>query len=81
LPSGIVMDVSLCVKVSLIVVDQFLLWDFVLMDPTAQTVCAREIAEVCWQPSILIRTNICVSNPAGMCPAVIHRANPEHTQS
>ena len=48
LPSGIVMDVSLCVKVSLIVVDQFHLWDFVLIDPTAQTVCAREDAEVCW---------------------------------
>ena len=47
LPSDTVMDVSLCVKVSLIVVDQFLLWDFVLIDPTAQTVCAREDAEVC----------------------------------
>ena len=46
-PSNTLMDVSLCVKVSLIVVDQFLLWDFVLMDPTAQTVCAREDAEVC----------------------------------
>jgi len=35
LPSGTVMDVSLCVKVSMIVVDQFLLWDFVLIDPKA----------------------------------------------
>ena len=75
------MDISLCVKVSIIVVDQFLLWDFVLMDSTAQTVCAREDAEVCWQPSILIRTNISVSNPAGMHPSVIRRAHPDHTQS
>ena len=35
------MDITLCVMVSLIVVDQFLLWDFVLMDATAQTVCVR----------------------------------------
>ena len=47
LASGTVMDVSLCVKVSLIVVDQFLLWDFVLIDLTTQTVCAREDVEVC----------------------------------
>ena len=78
---GTVMDISLCVKVSIIVVDQFLLWDFVLMDPTSQTVCAHEDAEVCWQPSILTQTNICVLNPAGMPPSVIHRANPEHTRS
>ena len=81
IPPDTLMDVSLCVKVSIIVVDQFLLWDFVLIDPTSQTVCAREDAEVCWQPSILIRTNICVSNPAGMRPSVIRRAHPEHTQS
>ena len=47
LPADTVMDISPCVKVSIIVVDQFLLWDFVLMDATAQTVRAREDAEVC----------------------------------
>ena len=81
LPSGTVMDISLCVKVSLIVVDQFLLWDFVLIDATAQTVCARDDAEVCWQPSIPIRRNISVLNIAGMPPSVIRRANPDHIQS
>ena len=82
IPSGTVVEISLCVEVSVIVVDQFpVLWDFVLMDSTAQMVCAREDAEVCWQPSILIRTNIFVSNPAGMHPSVIRRANPDHTQS
>ena len=81
-PSGTVLEISLCVKVSVIVVDQFpVLWDFVLIGATAQTVCARENAEVCWQPSILIRTNISVSNPAGMHSSVIRRANPDHTQS
>ena len=45
--SGTVMDVSPCVKVSVIVVDQLLLWDFALMDQTAQMVCTREDAEVC----------------------------------
>ena len=41
--SGTVMDVSLCVEVSLVVVDQFpFLWDFVLTGAaTEQTVCAR----------------------------------------
>ena len=43
-------------------------------------VCVGEDAEVC-QPNILIRTNICVSNPAGMPPSVIRRTNPDHTQS
>ena len=76
-----VMDISVCVKVSIVVVDQFLLWDFVLMDSTEQMVCAREDTEVCWRLSMLIRTNICVSNPAGMCPSVIRCANPDHTQS
>ena len=48
LPSGTVLDISPCVNVSAIVVDQFPdLWDFVIMDATAQVVCAREIAEVC----------------------------------
>ena len=48
IPSGTAMDISLCVEVSLNVVDQFpFLWDFVLMDATTQTVCAREDAEVC----------------------------------
>ncbi len=50
-PSGTVMDISLCVEVSLNVVDQFpVLWDFVIMDAPAETVCAREDAEVCCQP-------------------------------
>ena len=47
LPAGTVMDISPCVKVSMMVVDQFLLWDFVFLDQTAMTVCAREDAEVC----------------------------------
>ena len=48
MPSGTVVDISLCVEVSLNVIDQFpVLWDFVLMDATIQTVCAREDAEVC----------------------------------
>ena len=81
LPADTVMDISPCVKVSIIVVDQFLLWDFVLMDSTEQMVCAREDTQVCWQPSILIRTNISVSNPTGMRPSVIRRAHPDHTQS
>ena len=42
LPSGTVMDVSLCVDVSVNVVDQIpFLWDFVIMDITEQTVCVR----------------------------------------
>ena len=54
-PAGTVMDISLCVKVSLIVIDQFpILWDFVLFSSTTKAVCAREDAEVCWPPSILI---------------------------
>ena len=49
------MDITLCVDVSVVVVDQFpVLWDFVLIGATAQTVCARENAEICEQPSILI---------------------------
>ena len=49
-PSGTVVDISLCVKVSIIVVDQFpVLWDFVIMGATTQTVCTREDAEVCWK--------------------------------
>ena len=61
-PSATVLEISLCVEVSVIVVDQFpVLRDFVLIGATAQTVCARENSEVCWQPSILIRTHICVS--------------------
>ena len=51
IPSGTVLEISLCVEVSVIVVDQFpVLWDLVIMDATRQTVCAREDAEVCWQP-------------------------------
>ena len=80
IPSGTVVEISLCVEVSVNVVDQFpFLWDFVLVNATAQ-VCAREDAEVCWQPSILIRTHIPVPNPAGMPPSVIRRANSDHLQ-
>ena len=54
IPSGTVLDISLCVEVSLTVVDQFpFLWDFVLIDEATQTVCARENAEVFWQPDEL----------------------------
>ena len=50
IPSGTILETSLCMEVSLNVVDQFpVLWDFVIMDTTTQTVCAREDAEVCWQ--------------------------------
>ena len=41
-PSGTVLDISLCVEVSVVVVDQFpVLWDFVIMSATTQrqTVC------------------------------------------
>ena len=55
IPSGTVMEISLCVEVSAIVVDQFpVLWDFVLIDATTHTVCAPEDAGVCWQPVILV---------------------------
>ena len=48
IPSGTVLEISLCVEVSVIVVDQFpYLWDFVLKDATTQAVCGREEAEVC----------------------------------
>ena len=80
LPAGTVMDVSPCVKISVNVADQFFLWDAVLI-ATGKTVCACEDAEVCWQPSILTRTNIRVSNPAGMHSSVIRRAHPDHTRS
>ena len=47
IPSGTVLDISLCVEVSVIVVDQFpFLWDFVIMGAATQTVCARENTEV-----------------------------------
>ena len=82
IPSGTVLEISLCVEVSVVVVDQFpFLWDFVLVGATAQTVCARKSEEVCWQLCILVGTNICVSNPAGMSPSVICRANPDDNQS
>ena len=55
LPAGTLLEISLCVKMSLNVVDQFpVLWDFVLFGATTQTVCTREDAEVCWPPSILV---------------------------
>ena len=42
IPSGTVVEISICVEVSVIVVDQFpFLWDFVIMDATTRTVCAR----------------------------------------
>ena len=50
IPAGTVMETSLCVGVSLIVVDQFpVLWDFVLMDAKiqTQTVRARKNEEIC----------------------------------
>ena len=48
IPSGTVVEISLCVEVSVVVVDQFpYLWDFVIMDSTTQTVRAREGEEVC----------------------------------
>ena len=49
IPSGTVLEISPCVEVSLNVVDQFpVLWDFVIMDATTQTVCARKDAKFCW---------------------------------
>ena len=51
IPSGNILEISLCVEVPLNVVDQFpILWDFMIIDATTQTVCAREHAEICWQP-------------------------------
>ena len=49
IPSGTVLEISLCVEVSVVVVDQFpVLWDFVLIGVTAQKVCAAsEDVEVC----------------------------------
>ena len=48
LPQGTVLDISLCVKVSVVVVDQFpVLWDYVLMDAPAQTVRALDDADIC----------------------------------
>ena len=42
IPSGTVLDISLCVEVSLHVADQFpVLWDFVIMGAKTQTVRAR----------------------------------------
>ena len=82
LPSDAVLDISLCLKVPVVVVDQYpVLWDYVLNGAIAQTVCACKDAQVCCQPSILIRTNISLSNPTDMSPSIIRRANPDHTQS
>ena len=48
---GFVLEISVCLEVSLNVVDQFpFLWDFVLIDATSQAVCPREDEAVCWQP-------------------------------
>ena len=42
IPSGTVVEISICVEVSVIVVDQFpFLWDFLIMDTKTQTVCVR----------------------------------------
>ena len=42
IPSGTVVEISVCLEVSVIVVDQFpVLWDFVIMDAITQQVCAR----------------------------------------
>ena len=50
--SGTVLEISSCLQMPIVVVDQFpYLWDFVIMGPTTQMVCAREDTEV-------IRTNI-----------------------
>ena len=39
IPAGVVLDVSPCVEVSVVVVDQFpVLWDFVIAGETPQTV-------------------------------------------
>ena len=81
IPSGTVLEISLCVQMSLNVVDQFpVLWDFVIMDATTQMVCARGCISLL-ATSILIYAQISVPNPAGMPPSVIRRANPNHTQS
>ena len=51
-PAKAVLDISLCMDVSLIVVDQFpVLWDFVLIYSKSKTVCASKDAEVCCAPS------------------------------
>ena len=45
IPSGTVVEISLCVEVSVVVVDQFpVLWDFVLVRATEQKVGAYEDA-------------------------------------
>ena len=81
IPSGTVVEISICVEVSVIVVDQFpFLWDFVIMDAITQQVCAHEDAEVCCQPAYSYeRISLC-QNPAGMCSSVLRCANPNHTQ-
>ena len=50
-PSGTVLAISLCVEVSVAVVDQFpVLWDIVMMGAVSQKVRARYDAAVCWKP-------------------------------
>ena len=47
IPSGTVVDISLCLEVSLFVVDQFpFLWDFVLVAAASQTVCVCAYARM-----------------------------------
>ena len=48
IPPGTVMEISLCVEVSVIAIDQFpYLWDFVIMDAATQAVCACVCTCVC----------------------------------
>ena len=78
---GTVVEISICVEVSVIVVDQFpVLWDFVIMDAVTQQVCALEDAEVCWKPVYSYEHISLCQNPAGMRSSVLRRANPNHTQ-
>ena len=82
IPAGTVLEISLCVAISLNVVDQFFLWDYVLTGAQSNTVCAREDAEVRWQPVCThTRKMSLVSNPTGMHSSVIRRANPNYTES
>ena len=47
IPAGNVLEISLCLEVSVIAVDQFpFLWDYVIMDPKTKTVCARDVEPV-----------------------------------
>ena len=63
IPPGTVVEISLCVEVSVIVVDQFpVLWDFVIIDAATQTVCAppRMQRSLLTTQCLLMRTYISV---------------------